>query len=84
MISLIQSYYKKATVLFKKNDRAKPDKQFPVDLVTFIEKIVNRKLHFLCSADDNNDIEIILMMHCNMLMTLSVSNKMKVLRLLIL
>ena len=27
-----------------------PNPQFPVDLVTFTEEILNGKLHFLCSA----------------------------------
>ena len=27
-----------------------PNTQFPVDLVTFTEEILNGKLHFLCSA----------------------------------
>ena len=34
-----------------------PNPQFPVDLVTFTEEILNGKLHFLCStsyADDTN------------------------------
>ena len=29
-----------------------PNPQFSVDLATFTDKIVNRKLHFLCSKDD--------------------------------
>ena len=28
----------------------RPNPQFPVDLVTFTEEILNGKLHFLCSA----------------------------------
>ena len=28
----------------------RPNQQFPADLVTFTEKILNGKLHFLCSA----------------------------------
>ena len=27
-----------------------PNPQFPVDLITFIEEILNAKLNFLCSA----------------------------------
>ena len=27
-----------------------PNPQFPADLVTFTEEIVNRKLHFLCNG----------------------------------
>ena len=27
----------------------RPNPQFPTDLVTFTEEILNRKLHFLCS-----------------------------------
>ena len=27
-----------------------PNPQFPADLVTFTEEILNRKLHFLCSG----------------------------------
>ena len=26
------------------------DRQFPADLVTFTEEILNRKIHFLCSV----------------------------------
>ena len=28
----------------------RPNSEFPADLVTFIEEILNRKLHFLCSV----------------------------------
>ena len=28
----------------------RPNLQFPVDLVTFTEEILNEKLHFLCSV----------------------------------
>ena len=28
--------------------------QFPGDLVTFTEKILNEKLHFLCNVNDKN------------------------------
>ena len=31
-----------------------PNPQFPADLVTFIEEILNRKLHFLCSGTFHN------------------------------
>ena len=33
-----------------------PNPQYPADLVTFTEKILNGKLHFLCSDmnDENN------------------------------
>ena len=30
-----------------------PNRHFPADLVTFTEKILNGKLHFLCSGYDN-------------------------------
>ena len=29
----------------------RPNSQFPADLVTFTEEILNRKLHFLCSVN---------------------------------
>ena len=33
-----------------------PNPQFPADLVTFTEEILNGKLHFLCSVEyTNND-----------------------------
>ena len=31
-----------------------PNPQFPVDLVTFNEEILNGKLHFLCSDTDSD------------------------------
>ena len=31
-----------------------PNRQIPVDLVTFTEEILNGKLHFLCSVDREN------------------------------
>ena len=34
--------------------RANP--QFPVDLATFTEEILNGKLHFLCSVYTNEDV----------------------------
>ena len=38
-----------------------PNLQFPVDLVTFTEEIVNEKLHFLCS--DISNMQIFLKIH---------------------
>ena len=32
-----------------------PNSQFPADLVTFTEEILNRKFHFLCSDISNYD-----------------------------
>ena len=37
-----------------------PKMQFPEDLVTFTEEIVNGKLHFLCSVRLNTDILVII------------------------
>ena len=31
-----------------------PNAQFPVDLITFTEEILNGKLHVLCSVSPNN------------------------------
>ena len=31
----------------------RPNPQFPADLVTFTGEILNGKLHFLCSANEN-------------------------------
>ena len=36
---------------FSKCDQMRPN--FPADLVTFTEKILNEKLHFLCSVISN-------------------------------
>ena len=33
----------------------RPNPQFPADLVTFAEKILNGKLHFLCSVSQEID-----------------------------
>ena len=35
-----------------------PNPQFPADLVTFTEKILNGKLHFLCSEMHNGSYKI--------------------------
>ena len=34
----------------------RPDPQFPADLVSFTEEILNGKLHFLCSANRLNNL----------------------------
>ena len=34
-----------------------PNPQETVDLVTFAEEILNRKLHFLCSAADDLEVK---------------------------
>ena len=39
----------------------RPYPQFPADLVTFTEEILNGKLHFLCSACHEDDLRTILM-----------------------
>ena len=38
-----------------------PNPQFPVDLVTFTEEILNGKLHFLCSVSAHNFLKLSLL-----------------------
>ena len=40
-----------------------PNQQFPADLVTFTEKIINVKLHFLCSVSQQN-LHLFGLQHC--------------------
>ena len=42
-----------------------PNSQFPVDLVTFTEEILNGRLNFLCSENDVDDVKFGLI--CNMI-----------------
>ena len=37
--------------------------QFPADLVTFTEEILNGKLHFLCSVNVSSSLNIILLFY---------------------
>ena len=38
-----------------------PNSQETSDLVTYTEKILNGKLHFLCSVSDRNLIDLVLL-----------------------
>ena len=43
-----------------------PNPQFPADLVTFTEEILNRKLRFLCSVSPINPVNGLLLARYNM------------------
>ena len=50
------------------------DPQFPADLVTFAEEILNRKLHFLCSVTETGmSFEIDALFEGNFLIALIIS-----------